>query len=55
MKLKDLYMLREVLDKEIEKMEKNAEAQRKFVAKKGKKKEKTLVERIAELEKKVSS
>ena len=34
MKLEDLKKLREVLDKEIDRMERNKEAQRKFVAKK---------------------
>ena len=34
MKLEELKKIREVIDKEIEKMEKNTEAQRKFVAKK---------------------
>lgn len=53
MKLEDLKKLREVLDKEIEKMERNAEAQRKFQAKKGSK-EKSLAERVKELEKKLS-
>lgn len=54
MKLKDLKKIRDIIDKEIEKMEKNAEAQRRFVAKKEKGKEKTLAERVKELEKKLS-
>lgn len=55
MKLKDLYMLRKVLDKEIDKMERNAEAQRRFVVKKGKKKNQTLSERVEKLEKQLSN
>lgn len=54
MKLEDLKKIRAIIDKEIEKMEKNKEAQRRFVAKKGKNKNKTLAERVQELEKKVS-
>ena len=42
MKIEDLKKIRDIIDKEIIKMEKNAEAQRKFVAKKNKPKDKTL-------------
>lgn len=55
MKLKDLYKLREVLNKEIDKMERNQQAQRRFVAKKGKKKSQTLSERVEKLEKQLSN
>lgn len=57
MKLEDLKKIRAIIDKEIEKMEKNKEAQRRFVAKKGKGnkgKAKTLAERVKELENKLS-
>ncbi len=55
MKLEDLYKLRVVLNKEIDKMERNQQAQRRFVAKKGKaNKKKTLNERVQEIEKKLS-
>lgn len=55
MKLEDLYKLREVLNKDIDKMERNQQAQRRFVAKKGKKKSKTLSERVEKLEKQLSN
>lgn len=55
MKLEDLKKIRDIIDKEIEKMERNAEAQRRFVAKKGKNKGQTLSERVQELEKKLSN
>lgn len=54
MKLADLKKIRDIIDKEIEKMEKNAQAQRKFQAKKGDRKDKTLTERVKELEAKLS-
>lgn len=54
MKIEDLKKIREIIDKEIAKMEKNAEAQRKFVAKRGKIKNKTLTERVQEIENKLS-
>lgn len=55
MKLEDLYKLREVLNKVIDKMERNQQAQRRFVAKKGKKKSQTLSERVEKLEKQLSN
>lgn len=55
MKLEDLYKLRVVLNKEIDKMERNQQAQRRFVAKKGKKKSQTLSERVEKLEKQLSN
>lgn len=55
MKLEDLKKIRDIIDKEIDKMERNAEAQRRFVAKKGKGRDKTLTERVKELEKKLSN
>lgn len=55
MKLDDLKKIRDIIDKEIDKMERNAEAQRKFVAKKGKKKSQTLSERVEKLEKQLSN
>lgn len=36
MKLEDLKKIREIIDREIDKMKRNAEAQRRFVAKKRK-------------------
>lgn len=54
MKLEDLKKIRDIIDKEIEKMERNAEAQRRFVAKKGKSKSQTLAERVQKLEKQLS-
>ena len=55
MKLEDLKKIRDIIDKEIEKMERNAETQRRFVAKKSKSKDKTLAERVKELEAKLSN
>ena len=54
MKLEDLKKIRDIIDREIDKMERNAEAQRRYVSKKGKSKDKTLSERVKELEKKLS-
>lgn len=54
MKLEDLYKLRVVLNKEIDRMERNQQAQRRFVAKKGKNKGQTLAERVQKLEKQLS-
>lgn len=54
MKIEDLKKIRAIIDKEIEKMERNAQAQRRFVAKNGLNKRKTLDERIKEIEKKLS-
>lgn len=54
MKIEELKKIRDIIDKEIIKMEKNAQAQRKFVAKKGKGKDKTLAERVKELEKRLA-
>lgn len=55
MKLEDLKKIRAIIDKEIEKMERNQQAQRRFVAKKGKKKSQTLSERVEKLEKQLSN
>lgn len=52
MRLEDLKKIRYIIDKEIERLERNAQAQRKYVAKK--EKTKSLAERVKELEKKLS-
>ena len=54
MKLEDLKKIREIIDREIDKMERNAEAQRRYVSKKGKNKGQTLAERVQKLEKRLS-
>lgn len=53
MKLEDLKKIRDIIDREIDKMERNAEAQRRYVSKKGKR-DKTLTQRVKELEAKLS-
>lgn len=54
MKLEDLKKMRDILDREIQKMERNAETQRRYVSKKGKNKGQTLAERVQKLEKQLS-